>query len=205
MSAPQYHGAIVAAGRESGWWIVGAAALAIAAMVAALLAVEGLGEIGVRAGIRWTARTSVVLFSIAFAASSANALWRTRATKWVLRNRRYIGVSFAVSHFTHLALIGALASMDVDAFIAARSVGGVAGGGLAYLFIAAMVITSFDRTARWLGRRRWRILHTTGMYVICAVFAFNYAGLAVQSPAYIAPVALLTVAIALRVIARLRN
>ena len=54
----------------NGWPIVGWATLALAAMVAAILGVVGTGEPGIRMIIRATARTSVVSFSLAFAASA---------------------------------------------------------------------------------------------------------------------------------------
>jgi sulfoxide reductase heme-binding subunit YedZ len=64
-----------------------------------------------------------------------------------------------------------------------------------------MAATSFDRTAAWLGRRPWRILHTAGMYYIWSNFMFAYGGRAFFSLAYAPLAALLVSAIALRLIA----
>ena len=125
----------------------------------------GVRRSRVRAGIRATAGTSFALFLTAFVASSLNTLRPTPATKWLLRNRRYIGVSFAVSQLAHLLLIEDLSrpARRADHDVGAQAT--VVGGGFGYVMLLAMTITSFDRTARWLGRQRWSVLHTTGMYV----------------------------------------
>src|ERR1044072_8799276 len=81
---------------------------------------------------------------------------------WQRRNRRYLGVSFAVSHFIHLGAILALAALDRDLFWKLTNVTTIILAGAAYLFIAAMTATSFDRTATWLGPRKWRLLHLIG-------------------------------------------
>src|SRR5207244_2311604 len=108
-----------------GWPIVGWAAVVIGAMAAAILAVAGAGPDGIRVLIRATARTSVVLFSAAFVASSLARTAPGPATRWLLVNRRYVGVSFAVSHLAHFLAILALAGwsfsrMGRDAGPAAR-------------------------------------------------------------------------------------
>jgi sulfoxide reductase heme-binding subunit YedZ len=166
----------------SGWPIVGWAALGVAAMVAALLASAGAGEEGLRLVIRSTARTSVVLFTLAFTASALRRRWPTPATRWLRANRRYLGVSFAVSHLAHLLAILTLTGWSVHEFFArAGLVTGVLGA-VGYACIAAMVATSFDRSAAWLGPRRWQRLHTTGVYYLWGVFFATFAPRAVASP-----------------------
>src|SRR5262245_15492669 len=96
------------AAQPQGWPLVGWSTLLLVFMVALILGIEGAGEDGLRTVIRATARTSVVLFVAAFTASSLRALWPVPVTRWLLTNRRYIGVSFAVSHFLHLLAILAL-------------------------------------------------------------------------------------------------
>jgi DMSO/TMAO reductase YedYZ heme-binding membrane subunit len=176
--------------RSVGWAIVGWSTLVIGALCIAILAVMGTGEAGVRAVIRLTARTSFVLFTAAFTASALHRIRRSVATRWLRDNRRYLGVSFAVSHLLHLIAILELRRIDPTFEITATT---IAFGGLAYVFIAAMAATSFDRTAAWLGPRRWRRLHTAGVYYIWGIFALSYLPRAVGSMAY-APVAVVVVA-----------
>lgn len=161
--------------------VVAAASVALVAMVALVLALEGTGEAGLRAVIRWTARSSLALFLPAFVASSLRRLWRAPASAWLLRNRRYVGLSFAVSHGLHLAAILALAATVPEAVFNPVT---VVGGGLGYAFIAAMAATSTDAAVRRLGARRWRLLHRTGMWVIFVIFAQSYLGRSLAEPAY---------------------
>ena len=188
-----------------GWIIVAWAALALSAMVAGIIAIYGAGEEGARVTIRATARTSFFLFLTAFTATALVRLWPGGLTRWVRANRRYIGVSFGVSHALHAAGIAALAFITSGDSIRETDTAALVGGSLAYLFIAAMVLTSFDRTAAMLGQKNWQILHTTGMYILWAVFFFSYGGRAVVS-VYYAPLALLLIsAIALRIVASMKR
>ncbi len=183
------------------WWLVLWSTLMIGGAVAALLLAEP-GGAGIRAGIRLTARTSLLLFLAAFTASSIQAFTRGGAGKWLLANRRHLGVSFAASHLLHGGLIVALV-MTSAAY--RDSVGlGSAGGGAGYLVILALTITSFDRPTRWLGRRRWKLLHKGGVYVLWGIFASVYLPAALDEPLYALPAAALLAALGVRVAARLR-
>jgi hypothetical protein len=158
--------------RFEGWALVGWCSLALGFLFAGVLAACGAGEAGLRILVRTSARASLVLFTSAFAASALAAIWPRPSTRWLLCNRRYVGVSFAVSHLAHLAFIIALArtapGFHVDPLTRF-------GGGLAYVFIVAMAATSFDRTAAWLGPHAWQRLHTTGMYYVWGIFFVSYA------------------------------
>ena len=204
--AEQVQAARVIRGLPNGWPLVGIASLALAAMTGAVLLVEGTGEAGVRLLIRATARSSLLIFAFAFSASSLHRLWRSDATKWLLRNRRQIGLSFAVSHFIHLAAIVALARGWPDSFWADGPTAILVGGGVGYVFVAAMTATSFDRSAAWLGRRRWRRLHLTGSWVLWSIFAFSYLARVATGQLGFLPLALLVLAVpGLRLAARRRT
>jgi DMSO/TMAO reductase YedYZ heme-binding membrane subunit len=192
-------------GLLEGWPIVGMSASVVALEVALTFALSGTAETGIRASIRTTATSSLFFFLAAFVASSLCVLAPSRATKWLLRNRRQIGVSFAVSQLTHLALIGVLAMRYGESFWRRVAMTTIAGGGAGYLFTAAMTITSFDRPTAWLGRSRWRRLHQFGMYVLFGIFTFSYALLARRSPHYTAFTVLLALALVLRMAARRRR
>jgi len=167
----------------------------VTTLMALILATAGAGDAGLHLGIRATAQTSFVLFTGAFIASALHRAWPTPLSRWLLANRRYLGVSFAVSHFIHLAFIVALTLTSTEFKLNAATV--VVGGG-AYMFIAAMTATSFDRTAAWMGPRAWRRLHTIGVYYIWTVFFISYAPRAIRSPAYVPIVLVLLGAITLR-------
>lgn len=168
----------------NGWPIVGWATLAVTAIVAVILAAVGTDDAGLGMAIRATARTSVMLFTLAFTASALRRRWPSPATAWLLRNRRQLGVSYAVSQLIHLLLIFTVAGWTVHGFVTVRPTITLVGGGLAYVFVALMTLTSFDRTAAWLGPRRWRQLHVTGAYYNWFIFAQSFFRMVTKSPIY---------------------
>jgi DMSO/TMAO reductase YedYZ heme-binding membrane subunit len=180
-----------------GWRLLGALALLVAGAAAAMVA-GAPGVDGVRAAIRLTARTSLVLFVLAFTASAAFRLWPSGFTRWQRQNRRQLGLAFAVSHGVHLGAIIAFARLDAPAFAARTTTGSLISGAIAYAFIVAMAVTSFDRTAAWLGARRWKLLHVAGSYYVWMSFAIAFARRAPAEPAYLAGVLVLGAALGAR-------
>lgn len=188
-----------------GWSLTAAiAALLLLAAGATLLQGASLTE-GLRAVIRLTARTSLVLFLLAFSASSLARLFPGAFTRWLVGNRRHVGMSFAFSHAVHLAAIVALARTDFETFHRLTNIVTYLGGGLAYVFIALMAVTSFDRTAALLGRNAWRRLHSIGMWYLCLSFALNFGKRIPLDAGYALPVALIVLAILLRLVAMRRG
>ena len=107
----------------------------------------------------------------------------SRATRWLSANRRYLGVSFAWAHGLHALAIGLLAALLGAAFEADPVT--IVFGGFGYALTAAMALTSFDATARWLGPRRWQQLHRTGLHTLWLIFAFNWTVSAIASLFYL--------------------
>jgi len=181
-----------------GWAVVGYVSLILIPLFLAEIAVLGFNEEGVRQVVRTSAQTSVVLFTAAFAASSLFRLWRNPTTRWLLANRRYIGVSFGVSHYAHLAALIALGRVS-QSFVDGLNAVTLIGGGGAYVFLTLMVLTSFDRTAAALGPVWWGRLHKVGGYYIWGIFFQSYLPrMLMTSLAYAPAVALLVGAMAIR-------
>jgi hypothetical protein len=120
----------------NGWRLTGLLSLLLAAMAAGFLAFHPDAD-GLRRVIRATARTSLVLFALAFTAAALVQLAPGAATRWERRNRRYLGVSFAVSHAIHLAALVVLARTDAELFWKLTTPANIVLAGAAYLFIAA--------------------------------------------------------------------
>src|SRR5690242_17280836 len=159
---------------QRGWPLTGLLSLIIVAASLAIARAGGLSVENVQAAIRFTARTSFVLFSLAFSAAALNWLWPGAWSRWQLANRRYLGLSFAASHAVHAAAIAGFATLDPVQFHATTGPGMYVLGGLAYVFIALMTATSFDASAAWLGPRLWRRLHWLGSYYICISFLVGF-------------------------------
>jgi len=185
----------------NGWPLLCVLSLALVAMAAGLVLGHRLDVEGIRLAIRATARTSLVLFALAFSAGALVALWPNGWTRWQRRNRRYLGLSFAVSHAIHAAAILAFATLDPVAFHQNSMAGSIVTGGIAYAFIVAMAATSFDRSAAWIGPRAWRALHWIGGYYILISFIVTNGKRIGVSPLYAVPVALMLTILALRVLA----
>jgi len=186
--------------RLSGWALTGWIALALLAASAAFLVGAGTDVEGVRLWLRVTARTGVTLFLLAYVARPLRAVWRSDASAWLLRNRRYLGVAFAFSHALHGIAILWLSFGFRDTFQAQVDAATLALGTLGYGFLAAMALTSTDRTARWLSRRRWKQLHLTGMWLTWLIFLATFGGALAEGvrASYALPVAALIAAAGLR-------
>lgn len=189
----------------SGWRLTGLLSILLALMALGILITDGMSTDAIRMVIRATARTSLVLFLLAFIAAPAAKLWPGGATRWLLRNRRYIGVSFAASHGIHALAIIAFAVQDPVLFGEMTTTGTLISGGSAYLFIILMAATSFDRAVAWLGARNWRILHWCGAWYIALSFTITNAKRTPDMPLYWLPVALVLGAILLRLVVKLRD
>ncbi|MDX2169545.1 MAG: hypothetical protein SF182_20925 [Deltaproteobacteria bacterium] len=155
----------------SGWLLTLWATVAVCTLCSFMFTLYHGGIDGWRAVIRSSAKTSIVFFLAAFAASSARVFWRGAATKWLLANRRYVGVSYAASHTVHLLGIAMVARLDPSFELSAVT---LLFGGMAYVLMYAMAATSTDRAVQALGLRRWRLLHKTGMYWNWAIFTISY-------------------------------
>ena len=188
----------------NGWRLTGLLSLLLLAMSVSFVAGHADVE-GLRLVIRATARTSLALFAMAFSAAALAQLAANDITRWQRRNRRYLGVSFAVSHAIHLAALVALTQTDPVLFWTLTNPANIVLAGTAYLFIAAMTATSFDRTAAWLGPRRWRLLHLVGGWYIWVSFAAAVGKRLPEGPLYWAMMAL-TIAVGIvRLIAMSRR
>jgi len=138
----------------------------------------------VRMMIRFTARTSLLFFCLAFSAAALARLWPNAWTRWQRRNRRTLGVTFAASHGIHAVAIAAFALMDPAGFAAATSLVSYIFGGIGYAFIIAMTATSFDHTAKALGAQAWRSLHLIGGYYLLFQFMVSFGKRIPEMPLY---------------------
>ena len=178
----------------TGWKLTIAISAGLLLLFGLQLVVYGSGEEGIRVVIRASARTSVLLFSMAFAASSLRAFWRNGLTAWLLANRRYVGVAYAISHALHAVALVALYPESAEFREGLNAVTLVGGGG-AYVFTLAMALTSSDAAVAALGQSRWRLLHTVGGWYIWVIFAQSYLPRAFSTPGYI-PAGVLVIAVA---------
>jgi hypothetical protein len=176
----------------NGWRVFWLLAAFESALFAGALVGFGADEHGLRALVRLTVRVSFIVFIVVYCAAPLRPLLPSPATRWALRNRRYLGVSFAWAHGLHALAIALLARRLGGAGALEADLATITGGGLGYLLTAGMAVTSFDRTARWLGPRRWALLHRAGLHWLWLIFAYNWTTSAIAVSLFYLPFAALT-------------
>ncbi len=181
-----------------GWRMVGHLTGGVAALLVAVVAIGGWHEESLRTAVRWIGACSFALFIAAYTAAPLAERFPSPLTRWQRANRRYLGVSFALCHLIHALALGALRASSESSFSSQLGAPLVTLLLLGYGFVLAMLATSFDRTAAWLGPRRWRALHLAGLHYLWLLFFVAYLRALRGSPVYLVPLALLGGALALR-------
>lgn len=192
-------------GLWDGWRVWAILGGLVAAATLAILIPAGFSVPGIHLAVRVTARLSELLFVSAFTASALLRLWPGAATRWMVRNRRWLGLSFATSHAIHAALFLTFWRLAPAQFDELVNLGTRYFAGGAYVFIALMAATSFDGAQKWLGAKRWKVLHTFGGYYIWATFMGSAAKRIPTLPVYVLPLILLLIVLALRMAVLVRK
>lgn len=170
----------------NGLRLLGAIVVIVGAMCAALLV---LADPAAPLIVRWTARTSLVLFALVYLARPAVQLWPSPVTRGLLARRKWLGLGFAASHAYHFAGIIGLGWPDVGGFFSRTPPNPL--GVASYVALAMMTVTSFDRVRRAMSRRWWRGLHLAGIHLAWVVFLGSYAKRLDREPLYVIPMVLL--------------
>ena len=125
--------------------------------------------------IQLSVRCSVPWLYLAFVASSVHALVRGEFSRWLMRNRRILGLCFAAGMAWQLTFILWMVIrhwgyyMD-EVYLFGDVVVQIPG----YLFLIAMAATSFMPVRRRLSAKQWRALHKTGIYFLWATVWSTY-------------------------------
>lgn len=164
----------------------------------------GVTEESTRLAIRWSARFAVVLFCGAFGASALQHFFKNSFTFWLRMNRKYLGISFAITHLLHLAFLVLLQKQFHPVFELAKT-SSLLAGGTAYFFVVAMLLTSFELFSKRLTPKQWKILHSIGGWWIWAIFFNSYGKNALAYPGYMLLFLLLGATAVLRIVASFRK
>jgi DMSO/TMAO reductase YedYZ heme-binding membrane subunit len=158
-----------------------------------------------RAAVRLTARSSALLFLLAFGAAAATTLWPSRLSWWARRNRRYLGLSYAASHTIHAFTFISLAGLSPTLGTQVLSTRMLVVGGIGYFFIYALAATSSDSAQALLGMHWWRRLHVVGTHWLWLQFLVSFFKHASDHPEDWFGVSLVLAVMALRIAARLKR
>ena len=138
-------------------------------MVIAMLGVDLSTGAGVSTMIGFSVRWAVPFIYLVVAASAAQTLFTGPFPMWLLRNRKYIGLCFAVAMawqglFIFIMSIFFREYYYQDIYLLRDELEGTVG----YIFLAAMVATSFHFGRKYLTQKQWKLLHKSGVYFLWA-------------------------------------
>ena len=176
--------------------IIGASAIIAAATVAWCLREGSSLEDWLRLA-RATARIAFPFFVLSFAASGLYTWRRHPLTAWCLRNRRELGLAFALMMFVHLGVLAGIAIQFPDHYALATPLT-LLPGGLFYFVLGVLVFTSFAAWKIRLSRPLWKRIHVFGTHVMWFGFTAAASLKSFEEPAYGLAVAFLIGLIVLR-------
>ena len=115
--------------------------------------------------IQLSVRCAVPLLFLVFAISALQVLLPGSISRWLIRNRKYIGLCFASAMAWQGLFILWLVGIHTEYYVREVYVfSDVIEGVFGYAFLIAMVLTSFDFGRRHLTPRQWKLLHRSGIY-----------------------------------------
>lgn len=176
MSIPAQQSSILNSKLLNGWRLF--ALIVIPMCVAAglmMTTVDLASPSGVSSMIQFSVRLAVPWLFIAFAASSLVVVFPGGASRWLLRNRRIIGLCFAAGMAWQLAFILWMVIGYWDYYLEeVYSYFDLAEQIPGYVILIAMTLTSFRFGRSKLSTRQWTILHKGGIYFLWGVVWSTY-------------------------------
>jgi sulfoxide reductase heme-binding subunit YedZ len=122
---------------------------------------------GVSSMIQLSVRCAIPWLYLAFAASSVHILFPGLFSRWLLRNRKIMGMCLAVAMAWQLLFILWMVGIYSDYYVEEVYVfTDVLEGVVGYAFLIAMTVTTFKFGRSRITPKQWKLLHRTGLYVI---------------------------------------
>ena len=138
-------------------------------MVNEMLQADLSNGAGVSAMIGFSVRIAVPFIFLVVAASAVQTLMPGPFPMWWLRNRKYIGMCFAVAMAWQGLFIFMMSNLFreyyfEEVYLLRDELEGTIG----YIFLPAMVLTSFHFGRKHLNLTQWKLLHTSAIYFLWA-------------------------------------
>lgn len=119
--------------------------------------------------ISYSVRWAVPFIYIVVAASTMPVMFPGAISSWWLRNRKFLGLVFAVAMAWQGAFIFTMSAFFTDYYYSdVYLLRDELEGSCGYLFLAAMVFTSFRFSRKHLTQSQWKLLHRSGIYFLWA-------------------------------------
>jgi DMSO/TMAO reductase YedYZ heme-binding membrane subunit len=124
---------------------------------------------GVSHMIGFSVRWAVPFIFLVVATSALQTLFPGPFPMWLLRNRKYIGMCFAVAMAWQGAFIFMMSNFYRDYYFEEiYYLRDELEGSTGYIFLTAMVLTSFQFGRKYLNQKQWKLLHKSGIYFLWA-------------------------------------
>lgn len=138
-------------------------------MLSAAIGTDMSTAAGVSEMISYSVRWAVPFIYLVVAASAVQTLLPGPLSVWLLRNRKYVGLMFAVAMAWQGLFIFILSNFFRDYYFEEVYLfRDELEGSIGYIFLPAMVLTSFHFGRKYLSVTQWKILHRTGVYFLWA-------------------------------------
>jgi len=138
-------------------------------MLIVMLGVDMSTGPGVSTMIGFSVRWAVPFIFLVVAASAVHTLFPGPFTAWWLRNRKYIGLCFAVAMAWQGSFIFTMSNFYSDHYYNnVYLLRDQLEGSVGYIFLTAMVLTSFQFGRKRLSPMQWKVLHRSGVYFLFA-------------------------------------
>jgi len=119
--------------------------------------------------ISFSVRWAVPFIYLVIAISSLQILFPNIFTRWLMVNRKYIGLIFAVAMAWQGLFIFIMSYFYHDYYFSeVYYFRDEIEGSIGYIFLMAMVLTSFKFGSKMVSSSQWRIIHKTGVYFLWA-------------------------------------
>ncbi len=138
-------------------------------MVIAMMGVDLSTVSGVRSMIQHSVRWAVPFIFLVIAASAVQTLFPGPFPAWWLRNRKYIGFCFATAMAWQGLFIYMMSNFFRDYYFEeVYLLRDELEGSIGYIFLVAMVVTSFHFGRKHLTMQQWKLLHRSAVYFLWA-------------------------------------
>ena len=154
----------------NGWPLFAIISLPISLFVILeMMAVDISTGAGISEMIGYSVRWAIPFIYIVVAASSLQVLFPSAFTKWLLRNRKYVGLCFAAAMAWQGLFIFIVSTFFREyyfenIYLLRDELEGTVG----YIFLSFMILTSFQVARKRITQKQWKLIQQGGIYVLWA-------------------------------------
>ncbi len=138
-------------------------------IISAMMASDLSSGAGVSHMIGYSVRWTIPFIYIVVGTSSLQILFPSPFSMWLMRNRKYIGLCFAVGMVWQGLFIFIISTFLRDYYFKEiYFFRDELEGTIGYIFLGVMVVTSFQFGRKYVNAMQWKLVHKGGIYFLWA-------------------------------------